>query len=740
MRPGLDLLPLIDPALFFLRGACVFFNVLLSAWLGVTVVLNARQRTGPIRFAGICLIFGAIFFGLYAVGLGASLRSIAPLLVGPAGALAVLVLLFLPLAWFLVVLHYAGFREAESRLDSGRRRRIRLQLWIAICLWLACMLAAALTLAGLLQAKASNSVFYVYRIMRGWEVRCFLLLFGLHVLASTGFAFQILLGAPFAAGGVRGLARSKARRPMRRAGGMLFLLAWGVAALVCLFFVAAHGRARPTLLFWLVLFRFDALAAAQVTFVIYYVGRAIVSYEIFSGTVLPERSLERQWKNAVSFSCFYAFFGAGLFFVSHRAALAALGGGLLATLFLIRLGWRLRNERALHARTLRPFLGSQDLYGTVLRETVTERSASDSPARQTFERFCDEVLESRYAALVPVGATAALIARPLIYRAASMPLLDELELEAGCLRIAEEIRRRTPPDGHDDPAENFVVLKQDSGFIAALPLWSDRRTVGVLLLGEKQRGGVYTLEEVEIAQAAGERLIDVLAAARLAQVLRDLERARLAEMGLSDDRARRILHDEILPEVHALMLRLDARDAATVETLAGVHRRISALLHRMPGAHPDLGAGLVPALRGLSSEVLGVDRLVLDIEESAESFAAGLPAIKTEVLYFAVREAVRNATRYARRSGRPLEILLRLYGSTDGGPGLVIDVQDNGPAAGDRPRGASDANADASGGHTSTGGAGRGLALHGAMIAVIGGSLEFERVAGGGRLRLVLEA
>ena len=39
-----------------------------------------------------------------------------------------------------------------------------------------------------------------------------------------------------------------------------------------------------------------------------------------------------------------------------------------------------------------------------------------------------------------------------------------------------------------------------------MPLWSERGLIGMLLLGPKRDGGLYTQEEIEIARASGERL------------------------------------------------------------------------------------------------------------------------------------------------------------------------------------------------------------------------------------------
>ena len=723
----MQLIEFVDPVLRFARGAFVYFNVLLSVYLALTAVLNARERNGPIIFAGLALLGSAGFFAMYALSLAIPLRFVLARVGGPAGVLALLVLVGLPFAWYLVVLQYAGFRENIPE-DPRQRRWVYARLIVtgALCLLsLLCAVAAALVLY---RARSTNSIFYMYRVVEGVELRVFLAVFGMHVIASTGFAFGHIFSSPFREEGVRGTARRKARRAMVRAGGMMFVLAWLVAGVVVLFFVASIGKNVPRPYFWSVILRIDAVAAGLITFVTYYVGRAIISYEIFSGTVLPERALQRQWKNAVSFAGVYALFGGMLFFVSRGAVLAGLAGGVLSAFFLIRLGWRLRTDRALHARALRPFLGSQDLYGTVLRlgESDAPAEHDEEPARESFAGFCLEILEARGAALVPGGSSAALLPRPLVFVDGSMPAVGPEELEDACLALARDINDRAAFRSEAGPARNFLPLQptEHAGYIAAIPLWSGESSAGLLLLGEKRGGGVYTLEEIEIAQAAGERLIDLLAATRLARVLRELERARLIEQGLTDNRARRVLHDDILPEIHMLMLRSGSAPE-TQAVLADLHGRIAALLHEMPATRPDFEEGLVQALRRFSAETLGLDRLVLDIDDRIEKRASELSSIQTEVLFFAVREAIRNASRHARRQDRELEVIVHIRKKADR---LELTVTDNGG-----PPQATDP-----GGEPRKGGAGRGLALHGAMLAVIGGGLEFTREAAGARVRLFL--
>ena len=90
-------------------------------------------------------------------------------------------------------------------------------------------------------------------------------------------------------------------------------------------------------------------------------------------------------------------------------------------------------------------------------------------------------------------------------------------------------------------------------------------------------------EEIAIARAAGERLLDLLAAAALARRLLDLTRTQWAESQVADRQLRRVLHDEVLPDLHAALILLGQRDgAATTEAgqlLAAAHRQAACLLY-----------------------------------------------------------------------------------------------------------------------------------------------------------------
>jgi signal transduction histidine kinase len=106
------------------------------------------------------------------------------------------------------------------------------------------------------------------------------------------------------------------------------------------------------------------------------------------------------------------------------------------------------------------------------------------------------------------------------------------------------------------------------------------------------------------------------------------------------------------------------------------------------------------------------DDVIWDVGPEAERACDPLPPLTAEVLFYAAREAIRNAARYGRTGGAPL----RLTESARDRDGLTIAIEDNGAGI-DRSR-------------PSDGGSGSGLALHGTMMAVVGGALVVESEPG----------
>jgi len=314
----------------------------------------------------------------------------------------------------------------------------------------------------------------------------------------------------------------------------------------------------------------------------------------------------------------------------------------------------------------------------------------------------------RLAFLVALGPLSPLVGPPLAYPATTstaMPWLAELTAglrtpQLTCLPL--------------DPA-------QTNGLLWAVPLWSERGLIGLFLLGAKRDNGLYTQEDIEIARASGERLIDTRASAEIARSLMTLQRQRLTESQLLDRRTRRVLHDDILPQLHTALLTLDGAAQPEVTTLLiDAHRRIAELLREMPArnAPAAVSIGLVGALRHLLADELptAFEEVVWQIEPAGAERVQTLPSLTVEVLFYAAREVIRNAARYGRGAdvNRPLHLHIAIQSQSD----LMLQIEDDGVGL----ESATSVSQSSQ----------QGLALHSALLAVVGGTLDVASVAGAG--------
>ncbi|HRF47027.1 MAG TPA: hypothetical protein PLC98_05315, partial [Anaerolineales bacterium] len=334
-----------------------------------------------------------------------------------------------------------------------------------------------------------------------------------------------------------------------------------------------------------------------------------------------------------------------------------------------------------------------------------------------FTALCRDSIGAEHGLLLAEGPLAPLAGAPLQYppSTAQSPLIDRPRLYHLLARAGHLGASLDPGEWH--------------GLQWAVQLWSERGPIGVMLLGRKQDGGLYAQEDIEVARAGGERLLEAVINTELANRLITLQRRRLSEGQVLDQRLRRELHDEVLPQLHATMLMLGDATAVplALNELAALHHRLSDLVRAMPNSGaPELRRhGLPGALRAvIEGELAGAfTNASVDVEPSVAAAAQALPAFAAETLYFAAREALRNAARHGRGGDPQRQLQISLQGhvecTTAGARLLHFGIRDDG--VGVSPGGV-------------TAGTQHGLTLHTTLMAVAGGGLEIASRPGGGTL------
>lgn len=700
-------------ALTWAVNAISFFNLIAFLWLGLTVLLNAERRRWGTWVAGGGLILAGLFFAGHSAVVSHAYDTF-----GGFGAdtefwwrASWLPVVGAPYLWYLMTAWYTGV------LSSLRQR-----LWV--------VLAGALGCGALISLAVANPLPSYDEVLSRSPLSVFQFA-GLPVVALIYPVYSALcillalaaLRRPAASERFMGDEARRRARPWLIAASLVLLLAalaLGVAVAVFLSRVQSRLLGTHIVRTLFVLVGFDLLICGLIAVAIVLIGRAIVSYEIFTGKALPRGGLFRYWQRSLVLAAgFGALMGLSIslpalreFDPIYRVLLATL----LMTLFYALLGWRSYADRERSIGALRPFVASQRLYEGMLRPGAPPEAGIAAP----LDVLAAEVLDARVAYLAALGPLAPLVGPPM---------------------AAGQLSAHTPPDDaalaalagrFGSPQTMCVPIEAGmyGGAVWGVPLWSERGLIGALLLGEKRDGGLYTQEEIEIARATGERLIDTRASAEMARRLMALQRQRLAESQVLDRRTRRVLHDDVLPQLHMVILQLassrlpgDSSESlqSTLDSLQAqlgdIHREISNLLHALPPtAAPEVARlGLIGALRqAIDGEFASAfDGVAWSIDPAAEHAARAVPPLAAEVLFYAAREVVRNAARYGRDgdAARPLHLAVSVAWRS----GLELAIEDDGVGMGAA---------------TVAQGSGHGLSLHSTLMAVVGGTLVAESQPG----------
>ncbi len=696
--------------------ALSLFNSIVLVWLGLTVLLNAERRTLGLWAASAELLLGGVFFLIHTVILG----------YGPDffvqglnfwWQLGWIPVVTLPYAWYGVMLWYTGFWN-DRKAPLYQRHRSWFSLATVLVVAILVMLVLANPLPEIRQVlqlslSATPSLFGLPLLV---------LVYPLYLVFCLVLSLDVLRRPAPSARLMGDLARRRAAPWLSAATAVLIvvslLVGWVMLWVIANASLRAYDSQMALANMALTIVRFDLVIAALIAIAILLVGQATIAYEVFTGKALPRRGLRTYWRWLLVLAASYSIVVGWELSLPLNSVYSLLLSTILMVASFGLLSWRAYAERQRTIENLRPFVTSQRLYDHLLEQDETMHEAADLAA--PFWALCAELLETRQAYLIPLGTTAALVGPPLAY-----PPQSELE---------------PPPIGailpQFNPSETTLIPLpevSERGPLWAVPLWSERGLEGVLVLGEKRDARLYTLEEIEIARTAGERLVDTLASAGLARRLVTLQRQRLSEVRVLDGQTRRVMHDEVLPQLHAAILALNntqLRNEPAVEqaleALASVHRQVASLLHDIPqsGADMVVRVGLVSALESLLESEFGheFDQVALQISDESTQVVQELPALSGEVVFYAVREALRNAARHARNpdSKEPLHVNIEIR-SQDG---LEIVIEDNGVGFEDPLK--------------VSVGAGQGLALHSAMLAVLGGALAVES-ADQGSTRVVIK-
>ena len=679
--------------------AVSIFNFLLLLWLGLTVFLNARERSWGTVMAGSGLLVGAIFFACHTVALDYSLDTL--LENSPQWwAILSLPVVALPLGWLLLMVWHCG----ALRKGAGKLKK-KMALAMCLCLFTAGSLVA-LSLLGAphgrwtpfgLDERGHENAF--------WAIRALLLLYPFFLVLCTGTSL-VAVSSPVKTESWRREEAVRRARPLLLASSLCqFLVSLGVAGALVSIGTGDIVTGNYALLNltgqvanWIDDADLTLIVAIGISVLLF--GKAVVSFEIFTGKTLPRRGVLSQWRAVVCFAALYATLIGGAWGMEWKPIYPLLMSSGCVSLFLALFAWRALAERDRELNRLRAFVSSGHwLEGLVNgREDELERAVS-----LPLETLCESLIGSSRAALIPAPTLA-----PLFGAARVFP--PHLPFDSAWNSLATR-------------GETVRALGGEGGWTLVTRLGDERET-GVLLLGPRRDGALYTSEEIELARATGAYLLDIGAAGALASRLRTLQNQKLAEIASLDRGAKRRLHDDILPLLHGALLSWNAPDSDARDLIVQAHGDISNLLRELPTQNSAPPNALIALKRELDTELEGAfDSVLFCADEATHEMARTLSPSLSQTLFFAGRESLRNSARHARggNSTRELRVEVRAF-YDEHARQLLLQIEDDGIGS-NAPLQKSESS-------------GAGLGLHAALLAIAGGELAVERRTDGTRVSM----
>ncbi len=492
----------------------------------------------------------------------------------------------------------------------------------------------------------------------------------------------------------------------------------------------------------------DLFAMGAVSLIILLIGYSVVRHGILIERPLARRGFFEQWRGIVIVATAVAIFIALLVQLTQSDLAGLLLITSLATVAYALFTWSSYTAHDRYIALLGPFLRSTNLrhwLNTDLQKT--ERNMED-----LFFHLCQEVLEVRCARLEMLAGP---IRHDFSYRWPASK--KQSASDVAYQETVSRPREKHPPHETETPFWTLRVTPtririafQGQAMICwVLPIYDELGLVAKLYLGPRMDGSTFTDEDMEIAHACGQRILDTLRDHEAMQTVAGLLRRRIVDVKLLGAQHRRVLHDEILPQMHLALLRLEtlrpavqeqAEDATpttaslalneAIERISDSHRRLAAMMRSTAPSAPHRleRDGLMNAIHTMIEHDFqqAFDEVIWSVsEDTIHQIDEVVPPALAELTFAAVQEALRNAARHARGSDVHRHLRLTLKASLN--PHLEVIVADDGVGI-----------MSASSSTTGTGG---GLLTHSALLAVAGGSLTVKSIPGEGvSVRILLPA
>src|SRR5437763_1761330 len=295
----------------------------------------------------------------------------------------------------------------------------------------------------------------------------------------------------------------------------------------------------------------DLGATGAVALVILLIGYSIVRHGILIERSLSRRGFLAQWRGIVIVSTGVSIFIALLVAFTHSNPGGLLLITALATGAYALFTWSSYTAHDRYIALLGPFVRS-----TSLRHWLnTDLQKTEQDLETLFYHLCHNVLAVQCAYLHVLAGP---IRRNFSYRWPSQAVPD---ISISALKNRRKQERDAAAwimNGVSETPSRIQILVNGVPMICwVLPINDERGLVDTLDLGPREAGGAFTDEDMNLAHACGQRILDTLGDHEAMQAVAGLLRRRIVDVKLLGAQQRRVLHDEILPQMHLALLRLE---------------------------------------------------------------------------------------------------------------------------------------------------------------------------------------
>ncbi|TGK37660.1 sensor histidine kinase [Leptospira andrefontaineae] len=629
-------------------------------WLGSTTGTNLEKKNAAAYFSIFTLIVSSLLFSFSAIlGQNGFLAvSSYPILYFFPG---LILLILIPFGWFVVIVWFFGFLKKKG---------IFLFLFYILSF---CQLVAITILLAYNPAKTWNISLFEYWKFVPFSFKSAYLIY---IFSCIFLSLLCLFLFKISDNSLSELGRQKAVPFLKLIGFSLF----GVVLLVSVLFIGDEFGIIENLILKAekepkYFYGFVICIQSLICVSILVLGWALTSYEILTGRILPKISLKQEWKNSVyaslALSALYFLF-AKLGYPRAEIPIIFSYSFFLSRFFTIRKNKEVSSKQ----------------------NKVLKKILSSGSVKLSFGYLCKDVLEATKAALVFQG---------------KIPYISDTNIYYPENTPSETFDFSKIDPSPENPKIQYLDKDRFSGFVIRVKIESVLSEDAYLILGQKENGGLFAEEEIEIAKITGTWLVHSLFLEETGNILEELQRKKIQEQRLSDQKTRQILHDEILPEIHSLILEISNDKSGSLNSqhansLTELHKRISSLLREMSDTGLEISRlGLTSMLQKLGDSEAKNSDLIWEIDPNVNSQIENYPPEVQEVLYYAFRESLRNAVKYS--GDVQSQITIRIQYES----GLSIQIRNGiGKEL------------------TSIRSSGQGLKIHSALLKIFQGSLTLE--------------